>query len=366
MCRFYIKLTAILQFFIGHSDFTLISCLDKNRGLIYLTKMNISSDITVQTFQYTLTGDKWAGGSPVITWSFAENEGFDTTLGVSYSGYPQFEDDFSDVQKTLVRKAFQAWENLADIDFKETGDSAAVNIRIGWDSIDGNSSRYGGTLGQATVWASNDIITKASIQMDLADMPSADFSTGSPDSGKWSFLGTVTHEVGHTLGLGHADSSQALMYAQATGVVAPADDDINAITALYGQTRALTVSQNPEDLPSLEKGIDPGMYLAAYTDVAVAGIDPMAHFNAFGWAEGRNPNHFFDVQLYLGANPDVNAAGINPLSHYLEFGWTEGRNPSENFTTSAYLAANPDVQLAGINPLVHYLVHGFAEGRSLA
>ena len=302
----------------------------------------------------------------MITWSFAENVGVDTTLGISYSGYPQFEDNFSDTQKNLVRKAFQAWENEADIDLKETDDLTAANIRIGWDSIDGSSSSYGTTLGQATVWAASDRITKASIQIDLADLPSADFSTHSPASGKWSFLGTVTHEVGHTLGLGHAASSNALMYAQATGVVNPADDDINAITALYGQTQALTVSQNQADLPSLERGIDPEMYLAAYTDVAAAGIDPVAHFNAFGWAEGRNPNHFFDVQFYLGGNPDINAAHINPLSHYLEFGWTEGRNPSDSFSTSDYLAANPDVKLAGINPLVHYLVHGFAEGRSLA
>jgi len=328
--------------------------------------MNISYNTTVQTFQYSLTGNKWAGSSPVITWSFAENVGVDTTLGISYSGYPQFEDNFSDTQKNLVRKAFQAWENEADIDLKETDDLTAANIRIGLDSIDGSSSSYGTTLGQATVWAASDRITKASIQIDLADLPSADFSTHSPASGKWSFLGTVTHEVGHTLGLGHAASSNALMNAQATGVVNPADDDINAITALYGQTQALTVSQNQADLPSLERGIDPEMYLAAYTDVAAAGIDPVAHFNAFGWAEGRNPNHFFDVQFYLGGNPDINAAHINPLSHYLEFGWTEGRNPSDSFSTSDYLAANPDVKLAGINPLVHYLVHGFAEGRSLA
>jgi len=360
------KSTAILQFIVGHSGFALISYLDKNRCLIYFTSMNISSNTTVQTFQYTLTGGKWAGSSPVITWSFAGNQGFDTTLGVSYSGYPQFEDNFSDTQKNLIRKAFQVWENVADIDLKETDDSTAVNIRIGWDSIDGSSSIYGTTLGQATVWTASDRITKASIQIDLADLPSADFSTNSPDSGKWSFLGTVTHEIGHTLGLGHAASSKALMYAQATGVVAPVDDDINAITALYGQTQALTVSQNPKDLPSLEKGIDPEMYLAANTDVAAADIDPVVHFNTYGWTEGRNPNYFFDVEFYFGTNPDVNDAGINPLSHYLEFGWTEGRNPSDSFSTSAYLTANPDVQLAGINPLVHYLVHGFVEGRSLA
>ena len=340
--------------------------MTKTGAFIYFTEMDTLSDISAQTFQYTLTGGKWPGTSPVITWSFGEDKGVDTALGINYSGYPQFEDGFSDAQKNLVRKAFQSWENAADIDFVETADSTAANVRIGWDVIDGSSSNQGTTLGQATVWTVNGTLTKASIQIDLDDMAWADFSTSSPDSNQWSFLGTVTHEVGHTLGLGHAASSDALMYARATGVIRPAEDDINAIAALYGQVKTLTVSQNPEDLPSLEKGVDPGMYLSVNTDVAAAGIDPAAHFNAYGWAEGRNPNHFFDVQFYLGQNPDIKAAGINPLSHYLEFGWTEGRDPSEDFSTGAYLSANPDVALAGINPLLHYLLYGYGEGRPLA
>lgn len=329
--------------------------------------MNISSNINAQTFQYVLTGSKWADTSPTtITWSFAQSNVFDTSLGTFFSGYPVFEDSFSQTQKELVRNAFQAWEDVADIDLVETSDATAANIRIGWDSIDGSSQVGGVALGQATVWASSQRIIKAAIQIDLTDMSQADFSTGSPTSGHWSFLGTVTHEVGHTLGLDHASSSLALMYAQASGVVKPTSDDMNAIVALYGQTRTLSVSQNAEDLPSLEKGIDPAMYLGANLDVAAANIDPVTHFNTLGWKEGRNPNHFFDVQFYLGANPDINAADINPLSHYLEFGWTEGRNPSANFGTESYLGANPDVALAGINPLLHYLMFGYYEGRSLA
>ena len=235
--------------------------------------MTISSQITAQTFQYVLTGNKWAGTSPTITWSFAQNNNFDATLGVSFSGYPVFEDTFTQAQKKQIRQAFQAWENIAGIDLVETSDSTIANIRIGLDSIDGSSQAGGVTLGQATVWASSLSITKAAIQIDLADMTLADYSTESPISGHWSFLGTATHEIGHTLGLDHASSSLALMYAQASNVVKPASDDKNAIIALYGQTQALTVSQNPDDLPSLEMGIDPAMYLDANPDVAAAGLD---------------------------------------------------------------------------------------------
>nr|WP_319493590.1 matrixin family metalloprotease [uncultured Desulfobacter sp.] len=319
-----------------------------------------------QSFQYTLMGDAWAGDSPVITWNFAENSLVDATLGLSYSGYPTFEAIFDSEQKELIRMAFQAWEDVADIDFVETDDASSVDIRIGWDSIDGSSNNGGATLGQATVWSVNDNITRAAVQIDLADFSTADFSTASPASGKWSFLGTVTHEVGHTLGLDHSEFSSALMYALASDTVTLTSDDIDAIVAVYGQSQGLSVSQDAEDLPDLEKGIDPTYYLDSNPDVAAAGLDAVEHFNAYGWQEGRNPNSFFDITYYLTANTDISAAGINPLAHYLEFGWLEGRDPSTNFSTNDYLIANPDVQLAGINPLIHYLTFGFSEGRPLS
>src|SRR5690349_22380597 len=45
---------------------------------------------------------------------------------------------------------------------------------------------------------------------------------------------------------------------------------------------------------------------------------------------------------YLAHYADVAAAHINPLDHYNQFGWHEGRDPSLAFDTAAYLAANPE------------------------
>jgi len=59
----------------------------------------------------------------------------------------------------------------------------------------------------------------------------------------------------------------------------------------------------------------------------------------------------------------VNAADIDPLAHYHAFGWKEGRDPSVSFDTTAYLAAYPDVAAAQIDPLVHFLQFGMLEGR---
>ena len=57
-------------------------------------------------------------------------------------------------------------------------------------------------------------------------------------------------------------------------------------------------------------------YLAHNPDVAAAGVDPLVHFDTFGWHEGRNPNAFFDTAGYLAHYADVAAAGVNPLQHY--------------------------------------------------
>ena len=60
----------------------------------------------------------------------------------------------------------------------------------------------------------------------------------------------------------------------------------------------------------------------------------------------------------------MKAAGINPLDHYHAAGWTEGRDPSVGFDTSEYLGHYADVAAAHIDPLLHFLQSGIHEGRS--
>lgn len=73
---------------------------------------------------------------------------------------------------------------------------------------------------------------------------------------------------------------------------------------------------------------------------------------------------FFDAEYYLEANPDVAASGAEPLAHFLAHGWREGRDPGERFSVNGYIERYPDVGHAGQNPLIHYLSFGQREGRS--
>ena len=107
--------------------------------------------------------------------------------------------------------------------------------------------------------------------------------------------------------------------------------------------------------------VDDLFYYAKYHDVWNAHADADAHYNSFGWQEGRDPNAFFSHGVYLSANSDVR--GVNPLAHFNSIGWQEGRLLSLNFDPAQYLAANPDVAAAHVDPLLHYLLFGYQEGR---
>jgi len=161
---------------------------------------------------------------------------------------------------------------------------------------------------------------------------------------------------------------------------------------------------------------DTSYYLTQNPDVRAAGVDPLLHFETYGWKEGREPSLVFSDAKYLAANPDVKAAGVNPLLHYLSFGQSEGRmaflsggtkaadllvnatfydrqlgatlistsvlgqqqaassydnggwqnglNPDAFFDTNYYLSHNTDVAVAHINPLLHYEQYGWHEGRN--
>jgi hypothetical protein len=71
----------------------------------------------------------------------------------------------------------------------------------------------------------------------------------------------------------------------------------------------------------------------------------------------------FDIDFYLAAYPDVAAAGVDPVRHYLDNGWSENRDPSISFSTRFYVENNPDVVAAGVNPFYHFVTAGKAEGR---
>ena len=163
--------------------------------------------------------------------------------------------------------------------------------------------------------------------------------------------GTNVDLPGKAGGTGRITSVAGLLQAD------PDQHDISLYVRLIGETAFRLPGS--ADLPLF----DPGFYLRRNADVAASGLDPEAHYETYGWREGRDPNALFDTSSYLQGNADVAAAGIDPLAHYATYGWREGRDPNAFLDTGDYLAANPDVAAAGLDPLVHYVLYGWSEGR---
>lgn len=109
---------------------------------------------------------------------------------------------------------------------------------------------------------------------------------------------------------------------------------------------------------------DAAWYARAYPDVAQCQADPIVHYLATGWHEGRRPNPVFDPAAYLRRYPDVARAGIEPLTHYAMVGWHEGRDPITLFSTRWYLETQVDKLPPHVDPLTHYLLAGWREGIS--
>ncbi|HEY8616155.1 pre-peptidase C-terminal domain-containing protein [Phenylobacterium sp.] len=171
-------------------------------------------------------GGRWAptGSTTVITWSFASFNY--STLRTEYSGYEDFDSSISASFRATISAAFQAWEAVANIDFQEVADSAAVNIRVGNVDIDGRAPPGGSsTLGEAQTWSRNNYYTVSQIRFDV---------DAYDDNNLYE---VAVHEIGHSLGLGHAALPSAVMYFQTNDLNISGQlsaDDIQGVVTLYG------------------------------------------------------------------------------------------------------------------------------------
>lgn len=160
---------------------------------------------------------------------------FDTLLGNGGGGSLMQRPWFQRIQQS-----FDRWSALSGVTFSyspnddgaEHGTFAGLrtngvdvrgDIRIAGTFIDGNS----GTLGYTIFPDNSDVV------LDIGDVT----YFGSSTNNNVNLRDTTTHELGHSLGLGHTDSNSATFLMESftnTTIDGPQLDDIRGVQQLYG------------------------------------------------------------------------------------------------------------------------------------
>ena len=160
-------------------------------------------DLGYVTKDFRTFGRKW-GESQAL-----ETEGGQITYSFATEN---FSGQFSDFDAFITRSDFQEeinvsmaeWEIVSNLRFVLSEDSRDVD-KDWLENIDGAN----GILGQTTVPTSGPL-SDVIVTLDLAEDW---FVGGDSPPGQIDFSSTVTHEIGHAIGIDHSENGAALMNA---------------------------------------------------------------------------------------------------------------------------------------------------------
>lgn len=211
---------------------------------VALLSANFATAYSLQGGQQPQPG----GDGAALTVTYSYNNFLDGGLknlgGISLT--PEFLRD-------ATEEAFGLWASIAPIHFVEVPDvgtpvftsntsaylsysaSDFGSIRLNHRFINGTDAQNGMPVAKAVAWfPSNGNHIGSDIHFDHGDPWEVIGTPSAPD-----ILGILTHEIGHTLGIGHSAFDGAVMFPAALRRMGPGTglltaDDMNAVLAIYG------------------------------------------------------------------------------------------------------------------------------------
>jgi len=90
------------------------------------------------------------------------------------------------------------------------------------------------------------------------------------------------------------------------------------------------------------------------------GINRLLHYGLVTRFRGLSPSPWFDAEYYLRCNPDVAQSGIDPLRHFQRWGWREGRNPLPGLDMRRLLNSQPELRVVKGNALALFATDAVA------
>jgi hypothetical protein len=236
--------------------------------------------------EFVLNGRKWGSSSQgtaggTVTYSFMGNglsfsaENYGNSTAITF--LPGFQPCFI----TEIQNAFSVWQAVSNIKFVQVTDSglafnasnAGGDIRIGAHYFDGPS----GTLAHSYYPPPNGISAAGDVHFDSSENWSC--NTSGIDIGI-----VAMHEIGHSLGLAHEDTSAVALMdpyynASLTGLQS---DDIHGATSIYGAVANLTNPTNDNFAsPTIVGGI-PFTDSLSVTDATVEAGEPTVNASCDG------------------------------------------------------------------------------------
>lgn len=136
-------------------------------------------------------GPQTTGG--IISYSFQEENGLVNTHRQINLPSQSF-DELIDCAQTEIRNAFDAWAEVADIEFEEMVDNSDADIKIFVADIIQSGIGYPNFLESECNLLKGTLIIKTQISIENCD----------------DFFAFSMHEIGHVLGLGHVTTANVM------------------------------------------------------------------------------------------------------------------------------------------------------------